>query len=65
MNPNYGYGYSRTETKKYQLVIMAESGETYVTSRLYDWDGVQDAMREMRELYAKHNVTPHIGYKVV
>ncbi len=62
---DYCYGCSATQTKKYQLVIMAESGETYFTSRLYDWSGVQDAMREVRELYAKHGVTHHVGYREV
>ena len=57
--------YAKANEKKYQLVIMAEDGKTYLTGRLYDWDGIQDAVREVRNLYEKHGVTHHVGYREV
>lgn len=51
--------------KQYQLVIMMEDGHTYFTGRLYDWNGIQEAVKEVRELYEKHGVTHHVGYREV
>ena len=62
--PTRGNCYSFSENK-YQLVIMMEDGKTYCVGRLYDWNGIQEAMKEIRELYAKHGVTHHVGYREV
>lgn len=67
MNPrDYCHDCGRTETKKqYQLVIMMEDGRTYCCTRLHDWNGIQEAIKEMRELYSEHGVGAHIGYREV
>lgn len=58
--------YSEREIKKqYQLVIMTEEGRTYYVGKLYDWNGIQEAVKEMRELYYKHGITDHVGYREV
>lgn len=49
----------------YQLVIMVEEGKCYFSGRLYDWEGIQNAVKEMRELYEKHGVTHNVGYREV
>lgn len=64
MYPRDSYYTTETE-KKYQLVVMTEDGHTYRTGRLYDWNGIQEAVREVRELYEKHGVTHHVGYMEV
>lgn len=64
MYPRDSY-YTTEIKKKYQLVVMTEDGRTYRTGRLYDWDGIQEAVMEVRELYAKHGVTHHVGYMEV
>jgi hypothetical protein len=51
--------------KQYQLVIMHEDGMTYCVGRIYDWNEVQKAAKEIRELYAKHGVTHHVGFREV
>lgn len=51
--------------KQYQLVIMHEDGQTYFCGKLYGWDGIQEAVKEVRELYEKHGVTHHVGFKEV
>lgn len=51
--------------KRYQLVIMAEEGKCYCMSKFYDFENVQKAMREVRELYEKHGITHHVGYREV
>lgn len=54
-----------TQTKKYQLVIMMEDGYTTFSGRLYNASEIQEAVKEMRELYAKYGVTHHVGYREV
>lgn len=56
---------ARETSKQYQLVIMHEDGKCYCAGRLYDWNGIQNAVKEMRELYEKHGVTHHVGYREV
>ena len=51
--------------KYYQLVIMHENGMTYCIGRAHDWDGIQQAVKEMRELYAKHGIQCNVGYHEV
>jgi hypothetical protein len=48
--------------KQYQIVIMYEDGMTYRVGRLYDWNEVQKAAKEIRELYAKHGITHRVGF---
>jgi hypothetical protein len=57
--------YENASKKEYQLVIMHEDGMTYCVGRLYSWDEVQEAVKEIRELYAKHGVTHHVGFRKV
>lgn len=52
-------------SKKCQLVIMTEEGKCYCVGRLYDWEDIHKAVREVRELYEKHGVTHHVGYREV
>lgn len=56
----------RTETsRKYRLVIMDSKGKTYF-GRIYDnWEEIRNAMIELRVLYAKNEVTHHVGYMEV
>lgn len=66
MNPrDYCGGCENRNKKQYQLVIMHEDGMTYCVGRLYDWDGIQKAVKEVRDLYYKHGVTHHVGYREV
>lgn len=66
MNQSYcPYCYEREIKKQYQLVIMTEEGRCSFSGRLYNWEEVQEAVKEMRELYAKHGVTHHVGYREV
>ena len=67
MNPrDFDYGYNSNENKKqYQLVIMMDDGMTYCVGRLYDWNKVQKAAKEIRELYGKHGITHHVGFREV
>ena len=53
------------ETKKYQLVIMSENGCTEFGFRFYDWEGIQMAVKETRNLYEKHGISSHVGYREV
>lgn len=63
---HWDYDYEpHTQGKQYQLVIMAEDGMTYCVGRLYDWNGIQEAVKELRELYEKHGVAHHVGYREV
>lgn len=55
--------YSRE--KQYQLVIMADDGKCYCVGRLYDWEGIQNAVSEIKDLYEKHGVSHHVGYREV
>ena len=48
--------------KLYQLVIMVENGKTYVNGPLHDWNGIQKAIEEVRELYESHGIKHHVGY---
>ena len=67
MNPR-GYCYECCENRnkrEYQLVIMHEDGMAYCVGRLYDLNEVKEAAKEIRELYAKHGVTHHVGYRKV
>lgn len=59
------YYYEREIKDKYQLVVMTEEGMTYFVGKLYDWNGIQIAVKEVRELYEKHGVTHHVGYRKV
>jgi hypothetical protein len=67
MNPRGYCGdcHHATELKTYQMVVMTEDGTTYLVGRLYDLNGVQKAVKEIRELYRKHGVTHHVGYMEV
>jgi len=66
MHPRDFCPYYERETKKqYQLVVMTEEGMTYCVGKLYDWNGIQEAVKEVRELYYKHGVTHHVGYREV
>lgn len=51
--------------RKYQLVIMTDEGKCYCVGRIYDWEDIQEAIKELRELYEKHGVTHHVGYRKV
>ena len=62
---DYNSNYTNGNKKEYQLVIMHEDGMTYCVGRLYDWNEVQEAAKEIRELYAKHGVTHHVGFRKV
>lgn len=57
--------YENGNKKQYQLVIMHEDGMTYCVGRIYNWDEVQNAAKELRELYAKHGITHHVGFRKV
>ena len=59
------YGCENTPKKEYQLVIMHEDGMTYCVGPLYDWNGIQEAVKEIRELYEKHGITHHVGFRKV
>lgn len=61
----FDWDYCPTQTKKYQLVIMMEDGYTSFSGRLYNGNEIEEAVKEMRELYAKHGVTHHVGYREV
>lgn len=50
---------------RYQLVIMTEEGKCYCVGRLYDWEDIKEAVKELRDLYEKHGVTHHVGYREV
>ena len=66
MNPrDYCPYYEKENKKQYQLVVMTEEGMTYCVGRLYDWNGIQEAIKEIRNLYYKHGVTHHVGYREV
>lgn len=67
MNPRDSYCpyYNNEPKKQYQLVVMHEDGMTYFVGRLYDFEGIQKAVKELRELYAKHGITHHVGYREV
>jgi hypothetical protein len=68
MNPRsycYGCPHATEPKKQYQLVIMTEEGKAHRCGKLYDWNGIQEAVKEVRELYAKHGVTHHVGYMEV
>ena len=72
MHPNYNrYEIYRCDEcyrkreKQYQLVIMHEDGMTYCVGRIYNWNEVQEAAKEIRELYEKHGVTHHVGFREV
>ena len=55
--------YNKDNSKKYQLVIMDAEGRTYLSGRIYNsFEEVHDAMIELRVLYAKHEVSHHVGY---
>lgn len=58
-NDNYSSG------KQYQIVIMTEEGRCHFSGKLYDYNGIQAAVKEMRDLYEKHGVTHHVGYREV
>ena len=67
MNPrdcssNYDSNGNRRE---YQLVIMDEDGMTCCVGKIYSFDEVKNAAREIRELYAKHGITHNVGYRKV
>lgn len=51
--------------RRYQLVIMTEEGKCYCVGRLYDFEDVQNAVKEMRDLYEKHGINHHVGYREV
>ena len=68
MNPRECCSYycgEREIKKQYQLVIMTDEGRTYCAGKLYDWNEIQEAVKEMRELYYKHGITYHVGYREV
>lgn len=66
MNPrDYCGCYENGNKKDYQLVIMHEDGMTYCVGRLYTFDEVQKAAKEIRDLYYKHGVTNHVGFRKV
>lgn len=66
MNPRDCCGcYENGNKKDYQLVIMHEDGMTYCVGRLYTFDEVQKAAKEIRDLYYKHGVTHHVGFRKV
>ena len=72
MHPNYDCYYCRSErynkdnSKKYQLVIMDVEGKTYLSGRIYNsFEEVHEAMIELRVLYAKNEVSHHVGYMEV
>lgn len=51
--------------KKYQLIVMDAEGKTTL-GRIYNsFEEVHDAMIELRVLYAKHEVSHHVGYMEV
>ena len=50
------------QERKYQLVIMTKDGKTYINGPLHDWNGIQNAVTEIRKLYENHGVTHHVGY---
>ena len=66
MHPRYSDCYCENGNKKqYKLVIMHEDGMTYCVGRIYDWDEVQKAAKELSELYAKHGITHHVVFRKV
>ena len=66
MNPrDYCSSCENGNKKDYQLVIMHEDGMTYCVGRLYTFDEVQKAAKEIRDLYYKHGITHHVGFRKV
>lgn len=51
--------------RKYQLVVMDAEGKTTLGRTYYSFEEVHDAMIELRILYAKHEVSHHVGYMEV
>ena len=65
MHPIFDYDSENGNKKHYQLVIMDENGKVSFHGCLYDWDEIQQAVKEISELYAKHGIIHHVGYREV
>ena len=62
---NYGNNCDDRPTafkKNYRIAIMAANGETSFHGWFSSLSEVQNAVEEIRKLYAKHDIQQHVGY---
>lgn len=64
-NDKYGCSCEKEIKKAYRIVIMDADGKVSV-GRLFDnWEELNEAVTELRVLYAKHGVKHQVGYMEV
>ena len=51
--------------KKYQLIIMDESGKATYGKTFDTWNEIFEVMMELRNTYAKMEINHHVGYREV
>ena len=64
MHPRCDYDCPHCQ-KKYQLVIMDESGKTTYGKTFTSWNETFEAMIELRNTYAKMEINQHVGFREV
>ena len=51
--------------KEYRIVVMDADGKVSVGRKFNNWDELNEAVTELRNLYAKHGVPHQVGYMEV
>ena len=51
--------------KEYRIVVMDEDGKVSVGRKFNNWEELNDAVTELRAIYAKHGVKHQVGYMEV
>ena len=47
---------------KYRIVVMVPEGKVTVGRFYNTWEELQEAMKGLRDLYAKNGIPHHVGY---
>lgn len=64
-NDKYGDSCAKEIKKAYRIVIMDADGKVSVGRFFDNWDELNEAVTELRVLYAKHGVKHQVGYMEV
>ena len=51
--------------KEYRIVVMDADGKVSVGGKFKNWEELNEAVTELRVLYAKHGVKHQVGYMEV